>query len=139
LQELLDQVYQSTKSSIQIIQSKVRAYVSSLDTKLGQICKNFDLSNVSRDTMAKYEKIIAEVDTYIHTNQMNLLELENLLQKYAESLKKVQDLNPSLPVAKRRRATTTATKKEHVVRCERTIHYHVHEDFVPFDNLKGGD
>ena len=53
--------------------------MNSLDTKLGLICKNYDASNVTSESMAKYEKIIQEVDAYIHSNQINLMELEQLL------------------------------------------------------------
>lgn len=63
--------------------------MNSLDTKLGLICKNYDPANVTSESLARYEKIIQEVDAYIHSNQINLMELEQLLQKYADSLKKV--------------------------------------------------
>jgi len=53
--------------------------VNSLDTKLGLICKNYDAANITSESMARYEKIIQEVDAYIHSNQINLMELEQLL------------------------------------------------------------
>ncbi len=71
----------------------------------------------------KFQKSILELDMFTQMNTVGINELETLLQRYAESLKKVEDLSPNLVQSNthRRMPATSRTKNEHT------------------DNERGGD
>ena len=89
----------------------------------------------------KFQKSILELDMFTQMNTVGINELETLLQRYAESLKKVEDLSPNLVQSNthRRMPATSRTKNEHTHYFERSISYNINEDYIPIDNERGGD
>lgn len=95
LQELLDKVYQSAKNAIQVIQQKIRTLVNTLESKVTLACRFYEPKD-DPDVQFKFQKSVFELDMFTQMNTVGIHELETLLQKYAESLKKVEELSPNL-------------------------------------------
>jgi hypothetical protein len=91
LLQILDRCVNSIKLGVSIIQTKTKALMGHLESKMTFASKEFQKGNKHKE---KFDQLADDVDGYVQRNLVDMNHLESLMRKYARTLLKIESLRP---------------------------------------------